>query len=166
MDDKIKKNIIKYNIVSNIINSIIFITIITLLLLVFKKKIVDYIQIIKIGYIFIVINCLFSILIEPFIEIKTRTYKITNKAVEYTQGIFLVSKTVVPVIRIQQVTLTKGPILNIFGLVEVDILTTTSTHKLKHITLNQGEQIVKEITDLIYDKSKAINNINEVKSNE
>lgn len=84
MDDKIKKKIIVYNTVSSIISSIISITVITILLLIFKKKIIDYIAIVKIRYILVVFNCLFKTFIEPFIQIKTRTYKITNKAVEYT----------------------------------------------------------------------------------
>ena len=161
MDDKIKKKIIIYNIVSSIISSIISITVITILLLIFKKKIIDYIEIIKIGYILIVFNCLFKIFIEPFIQIKTRTYKITNKAVEYTHGVVSISKTIIPITRIQQVTITNGPILNAFGLVEVDILTTTTTHKLKNITITQGNEIVKQLTDILYDKSK-IKVINEV----
>ena len=104
---------------------------------------------------------MFKIFIEPFIQIKTRTYKITNKAVEYTHGVVSISKTIIPITRIQQVTITNGPILNAFGLIEVDILTTTTTHKLKNITITQGDKIVKEITDILYDKSK-IKVINEV----
>ncbi|MBQ8997846.1 MAG: PH domain-containing protein [Clostridium sp.] len=161
MDGKIKKKIIIYNIVSNIISSITSIVVITILLLIFNKKVIDYIEIIKIGYILVVFNCLFKIFIEPFIQIKTRSYNITSKAVEYTYGTLSISKTIIPINRVQQVTITNGPILNAFGLVEVDILTTTTTHKLKNITVTQGDAIVKEITDILYDKSK-VKVINEV----
>ncbi|MCQ2969610.1 MAG: PH domain-containing protein [Clostridium sp.] len=154
MDDKIKKKIIMYNMVSSIVSSMISVMIITILLFIFKGRIVNYYNIIKLGYIFLILYYLFVSFVVPFIEVRTWSYNISDKSVEYTKGMVLISKTVIPMSRIQQVTLINGPILNSFGLVKVEISTTINTHELKNISVIEGEKIVNEISQILYEKSK------------
>ena len=131
--------------------------VITTALLVFKSKLLAYHQIITLIYYLILLYSLFNCLIEPFLSIKVWHYQITDTTLEYTKGVFSVSKTIIPISRLQQVTIIRGPILNLFGLVKVEVLTTSKTHQLEHIPLLEGEMIAQRISQILHEKSKQDN---------
>ena len=147
-------NIIKYRIISNTISSIIFMVVITTILIVFKSKLLPYHEIITLIYYFVLFYSVFNCLIEPFFSIKVWSYQLTDTTLEYTKGVFSVSKTIIPISRLQQVTIIKGPILNSFGLVKVEVLTTSKTHHLEHIPLLDGKMLAQKISQILHEKSK------------
>ncbi|MGL5915419.1 MAG: PH domain-containing protein [Culicoidibacterales bacterium] len=151
MNKAIKTKIIRYHLLANSITSVIIVGIMTGLLFVFQDSVSDYpAWLVQIGFILVILGCIFYSFVAPFIKVKRWTYQITPKSVEYTKGIFITSRTVIPVDRIQQIMIIEGPILKKFGLVEAEIITTIKTHRLENMTTAQGQSIADEITTLLH----------------
>ncbi|MDK2562154.1 PH domain-containing protein [Romboutsia sedimentorum] len=147
---EINKKIVKYNILSNTLGYTITIGIITVLFIIFKEKLIPYNNIIKPIYLLLFIFALFESFIEPFIDIKTYKYEICDKKIQYTQGIFFIKTVMLPINRIQHVTMTKNPLLNKLDLVKIEIATTTGSHYLRNISVDEGVYIVDKITDMLF----------------
>ncbi|RDY23181.1 hypothetical protein CHF27_009535 [Romboutsia maritimum] len=151
---EIKKYIVAYNILESLICSILIVGVLTILIIVFKNKLENFKTIIKYIYYLIIFFSLYSTFIDPFIDIKTYSYKITDSKIEYTKGILITKKTIIPISRIQHVTSTSNPLLKKFHLVKVGINTATQIHELRNISIEEGEYILEQITNILYSKFK------------
>lgn len=136
--------------ISKIFLAVVIIFVITIVLHMYKDKIGIYKKYIDLAYIVIIISQIFNCFIAPFIDIKTWYYKIDDKKIEYGQGIFTVKRTVLPISRIQQVSMDTNLLLKKLGLVKVNIMTTSNTHYLRNITIDEGEFIIENIINILH----------------
>ena len=144
-----KKNIIAYNILSKLFSSITTLIILIVLIIIFKEKLKSYMLYINIGLILLSIYFIFRSFISPFIDYKTYSYNVDAKKIEYTSGIFTISRVILPINRVQQVILIKSPLLNKFNLVKIQISTTSNSHTIRNLTLKEGENLVTLATDIL-----------------
>lgn len=149
MPNNIKQNTIKYNMISSIYKFLVTLFITTIIVILFNSKLKDYMNYIKIGYIIMILVGLFNTFIKPFIEIKVWNYHIDDKKIEYSKGVFTIKKTVIPISRVQQISTATNPLLNKMGLVKVNIITTTTSHNLRNISIEQGDDIINKISDIL-----------------
>lgn len=135
--------------ISSIYKFLITLFITTIIVILFNSKLKDYMNYIKIGYIIMILVGLFNTFIKPFIEIKVWNYHIDDKKIEYSKGVFTIKKTVIPISRVQQISTATNPLLNKMGLVKVNIITTTTSHNLRNISIEQGDDIINKISDIL-----------------
>lgn len=82
------------------------------------------------------------------------TFNITENRVELHKGFFLRKQIVIPIARVQNVTLKQGPILQMFKLHEVSIVTAAENHKIDGLTGDMAQ----ELKDLIMKLAKEARN--------
>lgn len=105
--------------------------------------------------IFIVIFLLVNTFVFPIIEYKEWRYKITEDKIELINGIFIKSKIIIPISRIQYLDVQQGPIYRNFRLACLSIHTAGSTHEIPALTLEEANQISTRLREII-EKSGSI----------
>ena len=95
---------------------------------------------------------LINVLIYPPIEYRQWAYLITNDRIEIKKGIFFHSTSVVPISRIQHVTVTEGPIARIFGLATVTINTAGGSFRIEGLSKATANTICDNLKDVVNSK--------------
>lgn len=90
---------------------------------------------------------------KAILNTKYWKYSYDNEKITYTRGFYAVTKTVIPLMRIQQIVTINNPLLNRYNLVKLSVITTTATHSLLPIPKNESEEIIKFITAYLQRKS-------------
>lgn len=75
-------------------------------------------------------------------------YQISGHDVEITTGFFVRQTTAVPILRIQDVTLSAGPLLQLNKLQSVKIHTAAAVHEIGGVDLATATQLKNQIMDL------------------
>lgn len=99
------------------------------------------------GLILLEIYAFIGLLIFPQIEFKQWGYLIEEDRVVIRHGIFFVKTTIVPIIRIQNITVSQGPINRALGLYNVEMSLASGSFGI--------EGLNKETADLISDNLKS-----------
>ncbi|MBE6760134.1 MAG: hypothetical protein E7554_08630 [Ruminococcaceae bacterium] len=94
---------------------------------------------------------LVNLIVYPMIEYIQWQYLVDDDRIEIKKGIFWRSHTVVPISRIQHVSVKSGPMQNIFGLSSVEINTAGGVHTI--------DELNKEVAAQICDKLRTIINL-------
>ncbi|MPQ43073.1 PH domain-containing protein [Clostridium tarantellae] len=100
----------------------------------------------------IILLLLLNTFLYPFIEYKQWRYLIDNDKVDFSEGIFSIRRTIIPIIRIQHINLNQGPINRIFKLVDIEIVTAGGTHRIPNIELEKAEKISEYLKDKVKEK--------------
>ncbi len=68
----------------------------------------------------------------PVPEIRYRRWRweVTEVEVRLQHGLFIIERTVIPMVRIQHVDTSQGPIMRAFGLSEVKVSTAAGSHSI------------------------------------
>jgi len=98
---------------------------------------------------------LLNTFLYPFIEYKQWKYVITEDKVDFSEGIFGVTRTIVPIIRIQHIKLEQGPINRLFKLTNIEIVTAGGSHKIPNLEVETAEKISEYLKDKIRVKVEA-----------
>lgn len=80
---------------------------------------------------------------------KHKKYAITSESVEYVTGIFIVSHTVIPIRRIQQVELSEGLINRHFRLANVNLITAGGELEIEYLDQEVAEKLVTDLKAVI-----------------
>lgn len=88
--------------------------------------------------------------IGPSIGIMYRRWRwdITDVGVRLQSGLIIVTRTVIPMARIQHVDTSQGPLLRAFGLSEVHVSTAAGTHKIPKLADEDAATIRDRIAAL------------------
>jgi membrane protein YdbS with pleckstrin-like domain len=84
-------------------------------------------------------------ILYPLIEYRQWGYKITEDRVEIRHGIFFIQTTIIPVIRIQHVTITQGPINRKLGISTIFINTASGAFKIEGLSDENAKQIAEAL---------------------
>lgn len=85
----------------------------------------------------------------PIIEYKQWKYVIKHDVIELNYGIFIKTKIIVPISRIQHLDINQGPIYRLFGLVCLDINTAGDDHEIPALTVSEANFISERLKDII-----------------
>lgn len=91
---------------------------------------------------------LVSFVLYPVIEYKQWGYLIEDDKVEIRHGIFFITTSMIPIIRIQHITVSRGPINRRLGLTKLTIHTASGEFHIEGLT----EQIAEEISENLKNK--------------
>ena len=105
---------------------------------------------------------LIGIILYPIIEYKQWRYAITEDKVEIRHGIFFITTTVIPIIRVQHITISRGPIYRKLGLSAVKIFLASGSFEIVGLSENNANIIseslkssVMERLNMEYERGKA-----------
>lgn len=91
---------------------------------------------------FIIIGLTFiSAYIEPFFEYKQWSYRITEEEIFFNEGIFFKNNVTIPIVRIQNINLSEGPINRRFNLADIEIGTAGGSYTIPNIDKEEVEKI-------------------------
>nr|WP_239558931.1 PH domain-containing protein [Peribacillus deserti] len=89
---------------------------------------------------------LIAVFILPSLRLKHWRYEVREKEIEIQKGMFVIKRTLVPMVRVQHVDTKQGPILAKYGLSSVEISTAATTHEIPAIDNREAEQLRKYIS--------------------
>lgn len=86
------------------------------------------------------------------LEYRQWGYYITDDRVVIRHGVHWVSETVVPVIRIQDITTKQGPVMKLYGLYKVEINLASGTYEIPGLTEETANDIVDKLKSRLYSR--------------
>ncbi|WP_163582520.1 PH domain-containing protein [Gracilibacillus saliphilus] len=89
-----------------------------------------------------------SILIIPKLRWRRWRYQIYDQEIYIQHGILIVTRTVVPMIRVQHVDTQQGPILKKYGLSTLQISTAATTHEIPALLEDEAADLRDQISEL------------------
>ncbi|WP_445490573.1 PH domain-containing protein [Niallia sp. 03133] len=100
--------------------------------------------------IFFIVYLYFSVRILPRLKWKRWRYEVREDEIEIQQGVFIMKRTLVPMIRVQHVDTKQGPLLRKYDLAAVSISTAATVHEIPIL----GTDIAEEIRNYISKKAR------------
>lgn len=90
--------------------------------------------------------------LEYFVFPKLRqryySYQLNEEELEIQHGLFVVKRVLVPMIRVQHVTIEQGSIMRKYGLAELHISTAATSHSIPGLTMYEAEMLKTKIAEL------------------
>lgn len=84
----------------------------------------------------------------PKIRWKRWRYEVRDQEIEIQSGLFVVERTLVPMIRVQHVDTIQGPILKKYNLSEISISTAATTHIIPALVMEEADELRMRISKL------------------
>ncbi|PLR77300.1 hypothetical protein CU633_11030 [Bacillus sp. V3-13] len=82
-----------------------------------------------------------NIYLFPSLRWKRWRYEVREQEIELRQGIFIIKRTLVPMIRVQHVDTRQGPLLRKYGLATVAISTAATVHEIPAVDVGEAEEL-------------------------
>ena len=105
-----------------------------------------WVTVIAVG-VFILFTYLFVFLL-PAIKWKRWRYEVREQEIELQRGIFIVKRTLVPMVRVQHVDTVQGPILKRYGLSTITISTAATVHEIPALDMEEADELRNSISQL------------------
>jgi membrane protein YdbS with pleckstrin-like domain len=97
-------------------------------------------------FVVIVIVSGLIILFIPEIRWQRWYYQVDEHEVDLQSGIFIITRTLVPIKRVQHVDTRQGPVLRSYGLADVTISTAATTHRIPALNEEVADQVRDQIS--------------------
>lgn len=88
-------------------------------------------------------------IVGPRIYYDRYRYMITADKVDVRYGIIILRHILVPIERVHQVEVSRGPVNNMLGLANVNITTAGGVATISYLEVDEAEKIVERLTELI-----------------
>jgi uncharacterized protein len=95
-----------------------------------------------------IISTYIFVLLLPKLRWKRWRYEVFEKEIYIQHGIIVVSRTLIPMIRVQHVETEQGPILKKFDLASVSISTAATTHQIPALSNEDASDLRDKISAL------------------
>lgn len=90
----------------------------------------------------------FDYFIFPKLRQRYHSYQLNEEEIEIQHGMFMVKRVLVPMIRVQHVTIEQGPIMRKHGLAELKISTAATSHSIPGLPMREAERLKRQIGEL------------------
>ena len=87
-----------------------------------------------------------SIVVIPSIRWKRWRYEVTEHELELQHGVFFIHRTLVPIVRVQHVDTSQGPLLKKYNLATVSISTAATVHEIPAVDIHEAEELRRSIS--------------------
>ncbi|MBD7983933.1 PH domain-containing protein [Sporosarcina sp. Sa2YVA2] len=105
-----------------------------------------WIYLIEVGV--IVLFAYFIIALFPKIRWMRWRYEVRESEIELQHGLFIVKRTLIPMVRVQHVDTSQGPILRKYGLAEISISTAATVHTIPALVMGEADDMRNRISVL------------------
>lgn len=95
-----------------------------------------------------IISTYISVFLIPNLRWKRWRYEVFEQEIYIQHGILIVSRTLIPMIRVQHVETKQGPILKKFNLASVSISTAATTHEIPALSNEIASDLRDKISSL------------------
>ncbi|WP_026908581.1 PH domain-containing protein [Paucisalibacillus globulus] len=95
-----------------------------------------------------VVSTYFTVFLLPKLRWKRWRYEVFEQEIYIQHGILVVSRTLIPMIRVQHVETEQGPILKKFDLASVSISTAATTHQIPALSNEVASDLRDKISAL------------------
>lgn len=95
-----------------------------------------------------VIEGIISVWLFPQMRWKRWRYEVTEQNIELQHGIYIIKKTLVPMVRVQHVDTEQGPLLRKYRLSTISISTAATVHKIPALDEQEAEKLRLSISAL------------------
>ncbi|QED46363.1 PH domain-containing protein [Cytobacillus dafuensis] len=99
------------------------------------------IWIIGAALIFYAIDTYLFVMLIPTLRWKRWRYEVRENEIELQHGVFVIKRTLVPMIRVQHVDTKQGPILRKYKLATVAVSTAATVHEIPALDMNEAEEL-------------------------
>ncbi|WP_257985513.1 PH domain-containing protein [Bacillus sp. V5-8f] len=82
-----------------------------------------------------------DIYLIPIIRWKRWRYDVQETEIEIQSGLFIIRRTLVPMVRVQHVDTRQGPLLRKYGLASVQISTAATIHEIPALDLSEADEL-------------------------
>lgn len=96
----------------------------------------------------IVLYTTWDAIIAPQLRIRFWRYEIREDEIDIQHGIFIIRRTLIPMIRVQHVDTEYGPLMRYFGLATLMISTAATEHRIPALSKERSSQLMGEIAAL------------------
>lgn len=118
------------------------------------KQIEPYIKYAYLGAALLFIYKIIGLILYPEIEYRQWRYMITEDKIEIRHGIFFLTTTVIPIVRVQHITISRGPVYRKLGLSKVRIFLASGSFEIEGLSENTANIISENL------KSKVLERLN------
>lgn len=101
-----------------------------------------------IAAIFALLYAYFFIYLFPKIKWLRWRYEVRETEIELQYGLFVVKRTLIPMIRVQHVDTSQGPILRKYGLAGITISTAATNHEIPALVEEEADELRQRISVL------------------
>lgn len=98
------------------------------------------------GLVFIL--TILKIAVIPSIRWKRWRYEVNEHELELQHGVFFIQRTLVPMVRVQHVDTSQGPLLKKYNLATVSISTAATVHEIPAVDIHEAEELRRSISAL------------------
>lgn len=99
-----------------------------------------------------IIYSVLGFIFYPWIEYCQWGYQITEDKVMIRKGIFFLKTSMIPIVRIQHISMSQGPIFRALGLHKIEISVATSNFEIIGIKKETAEKIVESLKEKLYSR--------------
>ncbi|KOY80461.1 PH domain-containing protein [Lysinibacillus sp. FSL H8-0500] len=96
----------------------------------------------------VVLGILLLVLIFPKIRWERWRYEVREHEIEVQHGLFVVKRTLIPMVRVQHVDTTQGPILKKYDLGNISISTAATVHTIPALVMDEADRLRARISEL------------------
>ena len=96
----------------------------------------------------IIIIAILYIWLFPNIRWKKWRYEVREQEIEIQSGLFIVRRTLIPMVRVQHVDTSQGPILKKYNLANISISTAATVHTIPFLDSIEADQLRSRISEL------------------
>jgi len=100
------------------------------------------------GIIIALIYFILKVVVIPNIRWKIWRYEVREKEVELQHGVFVISRTLIPMVRVQHVDTVQGPLLRRYRLASLLISTAATVHHIPAIDIDEADKLRHSISAL------------------
>lgn len=90
----------------------------------------------------------FMVKIIPTLRWKRWRYEVREQEIELQHGIWIIKRTLVPMVRVQHVDTLQGPILRKYQLATIEITTAATKHEIPAVNMEEAEELRHAISRL------------------
>ncbi|MDX8362828.1 PH domain-containing protein [Cytobacillus sp. IB215316] len=88
------------------------------------------------------------IMLIPKLRWKRWRYEVNEHEIDIQHGIFIIKRTLIPMVRVQHVDTKQGPILRKYSLATVTVSTAATVHEIPALDLNEADELRDRISIL------------------
>ena len=96
----------------------------------------------------VVLSIICSIIVFPSIRWNVWRYEVREQEIEIQSGLFVVKRTLIPMVRVQHVDTEQGPILKKYNLANISISSAATTHTIPMLDLEDADILRMKISEL------------------
>lgn len=96
----------------------------------------------------VVLSIVLSIIIFPNIRWKIWRYEVREQEIEIQSGLFVVKRTLIPMVRVQHVDTEQGPILKKYNLANISISSAATVHTIPMLLTEDADMLRTKISEL------------------